>query len=103
MKKFARENGYIILSPLTGRRYWCEDYNEIKGDYSAVNKFAKLGCNYPRMYGAYICENIGKLCELLEKRLANISKRVFYNIKSNYLYKRFSKYLKSASISSEAY
>ena len=45
MKKRAKHFKYILISPITGRKFWAKDYDEM--EWKKQNEFAKLGCNYP--------------------------------------------------------
>lgn len=58
MKATARRNKYILISPITGRKFWTENWNRMTR--YEQDEFVKLACNYPEIYG------VAKFRELLE-------------------------------------
>lgn len=44
-KALAKKRQYILISPITGRKVWANDYDSMS--WKEQTNFAKLGCNYP--------------------------------------------------------
>jgi DNA polymerase-1 len=45
MKTLATKKGFILISPITGRKYWAKDFNRLSD--RELYKFSKLSANYP--------------------------------------------------------